>query len=185
MTLIDPSLIKTPAGYTLRPINFGREDEVDLVVARSMQTILDTIPEFEGDSVKARQKVKNFTHEEMKAMYVKDHLTRSATHRFLGAVAATGDLVGHIIFFVRDTEATKMGYIFTLYVAPEHRNRGVARALAAEAVRWLKERGAMLVVAHTHATNAIPIALAAGHGFQVGERVEQPWAQVKLEGQLM
>lgn len=179
MPLTDDQLsdIPVPLGYALRAMRHEQPGELALVVSRSLRTVLETIPEFGGDEARAREVIRNFSHEEMHAMYLRDQ-ERPATHRFVVAHTEQGDVVGHSVYFLREPE---VGYLFTLYVEPAHRRLSLGKALLAEAVSWLERHGAARVIAHTHATNVSLQALAASLDFRIIERKDEPWPHVTLE----
>jgi GNAT superfamily N-acetyltransferase len=139
-----------------------------------MQTVLETIPEFAGDELAARKLIPNFEFEQMRAMYARD-LHRPETHRLVVA-ECSGEVVGHVIYFLRAGEAAGLvGYLFTIYVMPAHRERGVAAALMRDAISWLEGHGATTIVAHTHVSNFAFRRLADRFAFRLHERLEQPW----------
>jgi ribosomal protein S18 acetylase RimI-like enzyme len=169
--------IPIPRGYALRTMRHEQPGELALVVSRSLRTVLETIPEFGGDEARAREVMRNFSHEEMRAMYLRDQ-ERPATHRFVVAHTQPGEVVGQSVYFLREPE---LGYLFTLYVEPTHRRLGLAKALLAEAVSWLEQHGAARVIAHTHATNVSLQALAASLDFRIIERTNEPSPHLTLE----
>lgn len=62
--------------------------------------------------------------------------------------------------------------ILTLYVAPEHRRKGLARALLAEALNTARSKGCEGLTLEVNATNTAAITLYETHGFQKrGKRV--------------
>ena len=89
----------------IRDINIKSESELDLVTNRCMETILETIPEFDNNPEKAQKKFSNFSFIEMKKM-IKDSLADS-NHKLLVAVNSKQEIVGHAIFSLK-----KMSLIF-------------------------------------------------------------------------
>ena len=144
-----------------------------------IETVLATVPEFEGSPEKARAAIPNLTHADMKAMIQADFAR--PTHRFLVAVDASDRLVGHsMISCKRDDEGLRFGYFFTRYVEPAHRRQGVGSRLLAEALTWFDEQGWDYLLAHTHATNDAARGLFERHGFRVIDRQETPWPSLTL-----
>ena len=165
--------------YRIRDLDQASEAELDTVVRWCMETVLATIPEFEGSSEKTRAALPNFTFEQMKAM-VRGDFTRP-THRFLVAVDAANHLVGHSMISRKvDAEGLRFGHFFSRYVLPEHRRKGLGGRLLQEALRWFDAQGWDYLVAHTHATNKPAQALFARAGFRVVERQERPWPSFTL-----
>ena len=176
---------EAPHGYSLRRLQIDSPGELDLIVSSSMKTVLDTIVELEGSEERARQLIPNFSHAQMRAMYARD-LERPDSHQFVVAATEAGEIAGHAIYFLRPpdphapTQAAPSGYLFTLYVDPSHRKRGVASSLMNHMISWLEARGAALIEAHTHVTNAPLIGLATRHGFAIVSKHEKPWPHFLL-----
>ena len=89
------------------------------------------------------------------------------THLFLAAETAAGEVLGYVgLLFVLDE-----GYISNVAVAPEHRRRGIARALLRELVHRAEEQKLAFLTLEVRARNAAAIALYASLGFEpVGRR---------------
>jgi ribosomal protein S18 acetylase RimI-like enzyme len=58
-------------------------------------------------------------------------------------------------------------YIYHVAVAPPYRQRGLAKALMAEAEEHLRRKGARRVYVLVHETNTAGLALAAAMGYQL------------------
>lgn len=167
--------------WKIRPLRADRKQEIDAIVRMSMQTVLDTVPEFGGEPERAREHFSNFTYAQMREMYERDQ-NRPQTHRFLVAEDASGKLVGHSIFFKRvPDDEPSWGYLFTRYITPEYRRQGIGSALLQQAMTWFDEQGVAYVMAHTHATNEALQGLLLKHHFQVVERKESPWPTLTLK----
>ena len=86
---------------------------------------------------------------------------------FLVAEDAAGEALG----YVGCQTVLDEGYIANVAVAPKHRRRGVARALAARLALDARERGLSFLTLEVRASNAPAIALYQGAGFApVGTR---------------
>ena len=98
--------------FYIRDLDQCDSDEVDLVVNRAMETVLETIPEFEGKKENALKIWSNFTFEQMKAMFVKDF--DSLAHRIFVAVDdSTQKVVGHAICsYKTDDAGERYGFVF-------------------------------------------------------------------------
>lgn len=163
------------AACVLRDLCADIPGELELVVKRSMQTVLETIPELGGSEQRARELLPNFDATAMREMYARD-LQRPSTHRLVVA-EVDGALVGHVIYFLRPDahDLGPSGYVFTIYVDPPHRRAGIAYELLGHAVSWLGAQGARVITAHTHVDNQSFLRLATRHAFRVTERLESPW----------
>ncbi|MGY8685471.1 GNAT family N-acetyltransferase [Bradyrhizobium sp. UFLA05-153] len=161
------------AAFKLRPLNEGSAAEIDLIVARTIDTVLETVPEFGGSQARAVALIPNLTHAQMREMYVRDF--PKPTHNFLVA-EANGVVIGHSIYFLRLPEgAAPFGYLFTRFVTPSWRRRGVGSGMLAHTLAWFREVGATLVSAHTHPTNTAERGLLESAGFGLVERLSAPW----------
>lgn len=67
------------------------------------------------------------------------------------------------------------GEIAEVFVAPEHRSRGVARALLDRAVRLFRERGVTLGYVWTRTDNAAAISLYRAAGFEDNPQLVLTW----------
>ena len=87
-------------------IDTRNDEEINLVVSRTMETVLETIPEFEGSAEIALSVFSNFTHEQMKAMILKDF--DNPNHRILVAEKdSTNEVVAHAIFSIKEDDDGK------------------------------------------------------------------------------
>jgi GNAT superfamily N-acetyltransferase len=153
----------------LREINKENEHELALVTQRCMETVLETIPEFEGNPEKARLAFGNFTFAQMKEM-IQGTLS-SAVHRNLAAVDSDSDeLVGHALFSIKiDSDGKKYGFCYSRYIVPAYRKKGIASMLLSQAEEWWTSLKAEYVVAHTHVSNLALQCLFQKHGFTLSE----------------
>ncbi len=157
--------------YEVRPIEPGSDAVIDAVVRMTMETVLTTIPEFEGSAKKAQATFANFTFPAMREMIVADF--PKPTHGAAVAEATGGGVVGHVLFSRKiDPIGDLYGYIFSMWVEPEHRRRGVGTALLSAAVDALQTG---YVRAETHASNEAFRQLARSLGFSVAERKQVHW----------
>jgi aminoglycoside 6'-N-acetyltransferase I len=90
--------------------------------------------------------------------------------------AANGDrLVGMIEVGQRDVaescSTSPVGYVEALWVAPEFRRGGVARALVAAAIGWSRERGYRELASDAELENTISQAVHEALGFTETERL--------------
>jgi len=92
-----------------------------------------------------------------------DPLTARA--RVLVAVDATGKIVGHTIFRVEGSVASRYGLISTTYVVPDSRRSGIARRFLEEAERWFQQHGLDTCCTWTSSTNMPLIKLYKRNGY--------------------
>jgi ribosomal protein S18 acetylase RimI-like enzyme len=80
---------------------------------------------------------------------------------------------------LRDSSTTEIG---GMWVYPEHRRRGVGRALLEAAVHWSAEHGARQVSLSAEASNSAAVALYESAGFRVdGEPIPARTSHVLLQ----
>ncbi len=72
---------------------------------------------------------------------------------------------------VNGTESSPVAFLEGLYVRPEARRRGVARALVARVERWARERGCSELGSDTPLGNSASQAMHSALGFDETERV--------------
>ena len=155
------------------------EDDIAITASFSILTIFETIPEARiNPSI-----VPGFTHQEMAAMYQKG--LDNPDHRQLVATNEEGLLVGHCIYLLRRNEAgVKYGYLYTRYVLPAHRGRGLGGRMLDRALAWFEEMNAEWAEAHTHPSNTPLQNLFASRGFEKGQVMEGQWSYVLLRKSL-
>ena len=151
------------------------EDDVATMASLSILTILETLPEARRDP----SIVPGFSHEDMASMYLKG--LSNPDHRYLLATHEEALVVGHGIYLLRRDEAgARYGYLYTRYVLPAHRRRGLGGRLLDRALDWFDEMNAQWAEAHTHPSNSPLQALFASRGFEQGPVQEGRWPSVLL-----
>jgi GNAT superfamily N-acetyltransferase len=83
--------------------------------------------------------------------------------RFRVSVAARGEIAGYAIAGT----AARQGYLQRLAVDPEHQHQGRGLALVADALRWMRHRGAARAVVNTQLGNEAALSLYTRAGFRV------------------
>jgi ribosomal protein S18 acetylase RimI-like enzyme len=83
--------------------------------------------------------------------------------RFRVSTAAGGAIAGYAIAGT----AARQGYLQRLAVDPAHQHEGRGLALVADALRWMRHRGAARAVVNTQLGNEAALALYARAGFRV------------------
>ncbi len=91
------------------------------------------------------------------------------------AVRDGGALAGFCWCVFFDPGTGLEGEIAELYVAPEHRSRGVARALLERALRLFRERGVTLGYVWTRADNQAAVNLYRSAGFSDNPQLVLTW----------
>lgn len=152
--------------YFLRDIDTQNDEEVSLIAYRTMETVLETIPEFEGRADYALKAFSNFTHGQMRAMIEKDF--NNPAHRIIVAIdKSSGQVVGHSIFSIKvDDDSRKYGFCFSRYIQKSFRKKGIASQMLVLQEKWWREKGASYIVAHTHQSNIKLQKLFQKYGFQ-------------------
>jgi len=158
--------------FFLRDIDTKNEKEIDLIVYRTMETVLETIPEFKHDPDLALKVFANFTFDQMKTMIKGDF--KSPNHRVLVAIdRKSNNVLGHSIFSVKkDDEGRCYGFCFSRYVDSSARRNGIATTLLKEQELWWREKSAEYVLAHTHETNTKLQSVFLKQGFEKSELIK-------------
>lgn len=73
--------------------------------------------------------------------------------------------------YVNGTESSPVGFLEGIYVSPEHRRRGFARALVAEVERWAIARGCRELASDADLENLLSHRVHRALGFDETERV--------------
>ena len=108
--------------------------------------------------------------EDMAASLARSHYLR------LALVAATGTPAGYVeaarrTDYVNGTTSSPVAFVEELYVAPEFRRRGVARALMDSVVQWARLEGCTELASDSFLDNTTAHAAHRALGFEETERV--------------
>lgn len=158
---------------SIREIDKNNPEELRIVTERCMAAVLETIPEFGGQTQKAKEHLSNFTHEEMAAMIRNDFDDKSK--RIMVALVGE-EIIGQALYSVKtDTEGKTYGFCFSRYIAPEYRRKGIAELLLGQAIDWFRSQGAEYAVAQTHITNTALQRLFTKFGFTTSGPFAGSW----------
>ncbi|MFZ5477775.1 MAG: GNAT family N-acetyltransferase [Myxococcota bacterium] len=156
--------------FTIRPIDAADDAELRGVVAFSVMSVWETIPELRVDLHEEH----GFSFDEMERTYRRDAANRD--HRILVALDAEGRLAGHTAFALKkDHEDVVYGNCYARYVLPIHRRKGLASQFLEHALGWFRDHGARYAVAHPHADNEPLVALFERAGFRKVDRLDGRW----------
>jgi len=108
--------------------------------------------------------------EDMTASLARGHYLR------LALAIATGTPAGYVeaakrTDYVNGTSSSPVAFLEELYVAPEFRRRGVARALVESVVEWARREGCAELASDSLLDNAAAHAAHRALGFEETERV--------------
>jgi len=138
--------------FIYREYNRLNSGEMDLIVNRCMETVLETAPEFKGDPDLVLQAFPNFTFKQMKEM-LESHLD-DPNRRILVVEDDNKNIQGHFIFSIKkDNKGIRYGATYTIYIHSEHRRKGLAQKLLNMGEKWWKEKRAEYAFSSTHVTN--------------------------------
>ncbi|HEX3622473.1 MAG TPA: GNAT family N-acetyltransferase [Acidimicrobiales bacterium] len=98
---------------------------------------------------------------------LKEAIDATPVTRFRVGAAGRGGVVAYAI----TGSSQNQGYLQRLAVAPDHRRRGLGRALGLDGLRWLRRRGVANAVVNTQLGNDAALALYLSLGFRQ-ERVQ-------------
>ena len=155
------------------------EDDIATMSSFSILTILETLPEVRTDP----SIVPGFSHQEMMSRYQEG--LNNSDHRYVVVTNEESLVVGHGIYLLRHNEVgTRYGYLYTRYVLPAHRGRGLGGRMLDMALDWFEEVNAEYAEAHTHPSNTPLQNLFASRGFEKGPVQEGRWPAVLLRKSL-
>ncbi len=159
--------------YQIREIDKESFKELKLVTERCMETVLETIPEFQGDTTIAKESLSNFSFEQMSNMIQKDFT--DPNKRIMVAVAGD-ELIGHAIYSVKkDDDNVLYGFCYSRYVEPSYRRQGVASMLMENAIEWFRQEKVSYLYAQTHITNIKLQGLFKKFGFVLSGPFKGRW----------
>ncbi len=165
-----------------REIDKNEPEELRVVTERCMAAVLETIPEFGGQPEKAKERLVNFSQEDISAMIRNDY--DDTSKRIM--VAVVGDeIAGQALYSVKtDTEGRTYGFCFSRYVVPAYRRMGIASLLLEQALDWFTYQNAEYVLAQTHVTNTPLQRLFTQFGFTISGPFTDAWEYYTLRKEL-
>jgi len=142
----------------------------------SPQLIVRPIAERDlSEWLRLRQKLWDATSEEDHKAEMLDIIEHTDTQLVLVADSGDGRLAGFLEAsirpFVEDCETDNVGYLEGWYVDPEHRRRGIGRALVAAAEEWSKARGATEMASDAKIGNDQSLTAHVKLGYQETSRL--------------
>ncbi len=119
-------------------------------------------------------------HPQLSRRAIEDHLaTVPTTFRGENVVFAVRDEIGEVIGFcwivLFDPGTGLEGEVAEVYVAPEHRGRGVGEMLMQQAVRLFRERRVTLGYVWTRPDNEAAVRLYQSAGFEHNRQLVLTW----------
>ena len=156
--------------YKLRDLDQGNEAEFDRIVEFCLETIRETLPEIRENP----ESLPNNDFPSMKSMLRLSF--GNPEKRFVVIEDENGNIVGHSIFKIDSNDTgERFGYLFTRYVLPEHRKKGLGSKLLEEALQWFDKVGMDRVDAATHINNLPLQGLLQKYGFKIVEQKQGRW----------
>lgn len=156
----------TKSDFRIREINRESEEEISLVVAGMRQTMIERMGEERGTAIYSMDWLKD------RLLWHLDPQQTTAKVWVLEDAAA--QVVAHAIARVeRDEEAKAYGYFSTVFVAPEVRNRGLAKILLSQVESWFKDLNMPKIVYNTAANHEQLIRLFGRHGYTITHREDE------------
>lgn len=90
-----------------------------------------------------------------------------------------GEVIGFCWIVLYDPGTGLEGEVAELYVAPEHRSRGIAGMLVRQAVRLFQERGVTLGYVWTRPDNEAAVRLYQNAGFEPNRQLVMTWYPIE------
>lgn len=134
------------------------DDEIQLVANRMRETLVDVLGQARAEAL--------YTMEWLRAR-VEWHLSLGPDAQVLLAENDLGEIIGQAIVRVEtDGSGHSYGYFSTIYVAPEYRRQGVAKALIEDVIHWCQVKRLPFAIYNTAYDNQRLIELYQKFGFQ-------------------
>lgn len=92
-----------------------------------------------------------------------------------GGVPGTGEVIGFCWIVLFDPGTGLEGEVAEVYVAAEHRGRGIGEMLVAQAVRLFEERRVTLGYVWTRPDNEAAVRLYRSAGFEANRQLVLTW----------
>ena len=150
--------------FEIREIDKTSSEELKIVTDRCIETVLETIPEFKNDLIKAQSYLPNLNFEEMSSMIKNDF--DDPSKRTMVALSEDDQIAAHSIYSWKlDENSIKYGFCFSRYTAPSFRKQGIASNLLEDALNWFQNNECQYIIAHTHVPNLKLLGLFEKNGF--------------------
>lgn len=143
----------------VRRLNPTSADEIELVAQRMRQTLEEVLDPERGRSMYSMDWLRG---------RVRQHLEPDVGEVFLAVM--NDAIVGHAIVRNERDDQGRLGLFSTVWVHPDRRRSGVARALLKAGHGWLRRAGNQRFATNTDSENRRLIGLFMHHGYQVTER---------------
>jgi ribosomal protein S18 acetylase RimI-like enzyme len=145
--------------YRLRPASTADEPAI---WKATFETVSADVPADEKDGLDPRAWEAEFRE------YARDFVEGRRGERFVAEDEA-GRFLGYMILggLRASFYPVSVGFVYDLWVAPEHRQKGVARFLLREAERWAKTRGYRKMKLEVAVTNRPARDLYESAGYRV------------------
>ena len=140
---------------------------IHLVATRMRQTLIEVLGQERGPTMYSLPWLVD---------RVEFHLdpARSTGAVLLALDGRNAAVIGHTIVRVEaQADCPRLGLFSTIYVVPEKRRAGVARALVAAGETWLLAHDVHALATNTGKDNVKLIRLFEGHGYQIAVRTEE------------
>ncbi|HEY4705171.1 MAG TPA: GNAT family N-acetyltransferase [Thermoplasmata archaeon] len=142
----------------LRP---ARRSDEPTIWRATMETVWRDVPEDERVGLDRAAFEAHFRE------YAADFVEGRRGERFVAEDAA-GRLLGYVILgeLTPFSSPSPVGFVYDIWVAPEHRGRGVGRFLIQESERWARAKGYATIKLEVAEANLAAMALyrSAGYG---------------------
>jgi ribosomal protein S18 acetylase RimI-like enzyme len=138
-------------------------------LTRIRELSVEELPsELDDDELKFVQRAKEVFGKRLDAI-----LTRSGNEFYVAQVGNDEGMAGYVWFGVsqRPFSGTEIGWIYDIFVLPEHRGKGIGEALLRCALKVSKERGFAQTGLMVNAKNKAAWSLYEKLGFQTEYRI--------------
>lgn len=153
----------------IREINPNSKEEIELVATRMRSTLIDVLGEEKGSSMYSMDWLRD---------RVKWHLNLGSQAKVLLVENIAAEITAHAIVREENNPKGKFGYFSTIYVAPESRDKGIAKTLINAVEIWCRQKNLPYMVYNTAENNHRLIELFKKFSFEIVAR-ESDMVQLK------
>ncbi len=152
--------------FRIREGDYHNTAEIDLIVGRCMETILETVPELSHNPHLAREILPSFNFESTKEMLLTS--LHNPHQKLIVIEDLQNELAGHSLLLIKkDEEQHHFGEFLNHYILPEHRRMKLASHLIETAEDWIKKMGGHYARVEIHSKNFKGQSLFQKHGYRL------------------
>lgn len=177
----DWSRLRGMSEFTLHAPDPSSQRELDHLCIFAMMTLWESRPEMRVDP----KTLPDFGFDSHRRIF--EAGLKNPDQRYRIAVDGEANIVGHSVVVVRHDRDVPYGFLWSRYVLPQYRRRGLARQLLHDSLDWLKTQRGPVAYAevHIHTENQAARRLFERERFTIVDRRTERWPYLVLRHDLM